>query len=57
MSIQFYGNESQKGNVMDQADRILTLALGIALLVIGLLVALLFVDATAVGRSEISIFE
>ncbi len=42
---------------MDHADRILIFALGFALLVIGLLVALLFVDATAVGGSDISIFE
>jgi len=42
---------------MDHVDRIVTFALGFALLMIGLLVALLFVDATAVGRSEISIFE
>ena len=37
---------------MDHADRFLTFALGFALLVIGLLVALLFVDATAVGKKR-----
>ncbi len=37
---------------MDHADRILTLALGFALLVIGLLVALLFVDATVVAKKR-----
>ncbi len=35
---------------MDHADRILTFALGFALLVIGLLVALLLVDSTAVAK-------
>ena len=35
---------------MDHADRILTFAIWFALLVIGLLVALLFVDATAVAK-------
>ncbi len=35
---------------MDHADRILSFALGFALLVIGLLVALLFVDATVVAK-------
>jgi len=35
---------------MDHADRILTFALGFALLVIGLLVALLFVDATSMAK-------
>ena len=37
---------------MDHADRILTFALGFALLVIGLLVALLFVDATSVAKKS-----
>ncbi len=37
---------------MDHADRILTFALGFALVVIGLLVALLFVDATAVAKKR-----
>ena len=35
---------------MNHADRILTFALGFALLVVGLLVALLFVDVTAVAK-------
>ena len=37
---------------MDHADRILTFALGFALLVIGLLVALLFVNATLVAKKR-----
>ncbi len=54
MDIQYYRNEWWKGNVMDHADRILSFALGFALLGIGLLVALLFVDATAVAKKRTS---
>ena len=37
---------------MDHADRFLAFALGFALLAIGLLVALLFVDAIAVAKKR-----